>query len=370
MKIQQNGKRTSFIRLVLMAFLGIIYSEMLSAQIIFENGFENGTTDWSSSGPWKVTGGLSSSSLSSNESREGNKSVLFKNSPDKKRTEFVLRNGKGTYHWGEEYWVGFSLNVLVIPTGNKIISQHHSTPHLLPNGSADWNCTAGPNSFTVRLSNGKFAVSTTTNPSNVNTTPPIGSATWGVQQVLKTYQLNTWYDFVLHYKYALDNTGFIEVWLNGEKIVNKHGTATVYKYDKCGEPRAPRQYQKIGTYYGNGNDGGEILYDAFRIGKGSSVTYEDVAPAGGTLAVEDNAFIDSGIQIYPNPTANEINIQFPETIKVETISIYDVLGKEVFTKRIEVSESKVTLKPNLSKGVYFLKIASDKGVISKKIIIE
>ena len=96
-----------------------------------------------------------------------------------------MRNGKGTYHWGEEYWVGFSLNVLVEPTGNRIISQHHSTPHLLLNGSADWTCTAGPNSFTVRLSNEDFAISTTTNPSNVNTTPPIGSATWGVQQVLK-----------------------------------------------------------------------------------------------------------------------------------------------------------------------------------------
>ena len=172
---------------------------------------------------------------------------------------------------------------------------------------------------------------------------------------------------MLHYKYALDNTGFIEVWLNGEKIVNKHGAATVYKYDKCGKPRAPRQYQKIGTYYGN--DGGEILYDAFRICKDSSIEYEDVAPSGSTLTIENNAFIDFGIKIHPNPTTNKINIQFSENQHVENISIHDVLGKVVFTKKIETSGNKIILNPKLIPGIYFLKMNTDKGELSKKITV-
>ncbi len=74
--------------------------------------------------------------------------------------------------------------------------------------------------------------------------------------------------------------------------------------------------------------------------------------------------------LYPNPTANDINIQFAENQNVESISIYDVLGKEIFTKKVEASETNITLRPNLSSGVYFLKINSDKGQFSKKIIIK
>jgi hypothetical protein len=40
------------------------------------------------------------------------------------------------------------------------------------------------------------------------------------------------------------------------------------------------------------------------------------------------------------------------------------------SKKIETSENKVTLNPNLSKGIYFLKMESDKGMLSEKIIIK
>ncbi len=88
-----------------------------------------------------------------------------------------------------------------------------------------------------------------------------------------------------------------------------------------------------------------------------------------TLATDD--FQNNiSVSISPNPSSEEINIQFPESIKVETISIYDVLGKEVFTKKIETSETELVLKPNLTKGIYILEVSSEKGRLSKKIIIE
>jgi len=77
------------------------------------------------------------------------------------------------------------------------------------------------------------------------------------------------------------------------------------------------------------------------------------------------------ITIFPNPITNEINIQFLETINIETVSIYDILGKEVFTKKIQSPEGKLILNPNLSTGLYIIKLnTSEKGSISKKIIIE
>ncbi len=106
-----------------------------------------------------------------------------------------------------------------------------------------------------------------------------------------------------------------------------------------------------------------------------SLAYKGAAPDigaleyGGTLdAVEFENVIS--IAIYPNPSAEEINIQFPEAIKIKRVSVYDILGKEIFIKEIEASENKITLNPKLTSGIYFLKIDSNKGLISKKIIIE
>ena len=74
------------LRLSFFIIFFLSFTMTVSAQIIFENGFEGGASDWGSSGSWKITDGLSNSFQSSNESREGNKSVLFQNSPGKKRT--------------------------------------------------------------------------------------------------------------------------------------------------------------------------------------------------------------------------------------------------------------------------------------------
>lgn len=366
--LNRQKKINDLAKSILPTFFFLFLLTTASTQIIFDNGFENGSSDWGDSGLWKQ---VPANAVSSTNSREGDRSVRFLPVSDNKRSEFTIRNGKGTFDWGEEFWIGFSIYIEEHPTGFRIISQHHSTPHLLPGGggSADWSCTAGPNSFIVLAKEDNFLIRTSTNSNNVNTVPPIGSASWGLQEVSRPYQLNQWYDFVLHYKYALDNTGFMEIWLDGEKIVDKHNTPTVYKYDLCGEPRANRQYQKIGMYYGTGNQGGKILYDAFRIGKENS-SYEDVVPGGDVLAT--NEFQNINIRIFPNPIKdNKINIQLPKTILINTIKIYDILGKEVFVKRIESFENTILVRPNLSEGIYILKLnTSEKGSISKKIIIE
>lgn len=78
------------------------------------------------------------------------------------------------------------------------------------------------------------------------------------------------------------------------------------------------------------------------------------------------------IKIFPNPIKNNtVHIQFATTIFIHTIKIYDILGKGVFIKKITSSENKISLKPNLSSGIYILKINTrDNGSISKKMIVQ
>ena len=237
--------------------------------LIVDDGFENGIE-----ANWRAVPAFFKFS---SKSREGNQSIHFL--PDLnggKRSELVLKNGKGRFHWGEEYWSGFSINVQVPVKGYQIISQHHSSPGVGADGEADWSVAAGGNSFTMKTTNGNFVFYTATNPDRVNQGPTGGGATRGSVSVTRPYTVNKWHDIVLHFRNATDSTGIMEVWMDGQQVVNVRGP-TVYRFDMAGRPKSPVQHQKIGMYHGTAEPIGEILYDAFRIG-GADASYQDVAP--------------------------------------------------------------------------------------------
>ncbi len=73
------------------------------------------------------------------------------------------------------------------------------------------------------------------------------------------------------------------------------------------------------------------------------------------------------INIYPNPATNEITI---ETKEKGIIKIYNVLG-EMLIETKDTSTSSVTIDVSgLAKGIYFMEIKTEKGIINKKIIKE
>ena len=77
---------------------------------------------------------------------------------------------------------------------------------------------------------------------------------------------------------------------------------------------------------------------------------------------------ESFFKLYPNPTSQNINLQF-ETTAPKTITLIDVLGKEVL--KINSSNKAVQLDvTNYPKGVYFVKVSSEEGNSVQKIIIE
>lgn len=76
-----------------------------------------------------------------------------------------------------------------------------------------------------------------------------------------------------------------------------------------------------------------------------------------------NELTEININIYPNPSNGMININTNETI--ENINITDVNGKLV---RHQTDNSPIDLSQN-SKGIYFVNITTEKGVINKKIVL-
>jgi len=70
------------------------------------------------------------------------------------------------------------------------------------------------------------------------------------------------------------------------------------------------------------------------------------------------------IKVYPNPTKGTLNINLPRETKLERLKLFDTNGKEILSSK-EAEE--VDLDP-LSRGLYILKINTNKGTYQKKLI--
>lgn len=80
-----------------------------------------------------------------------------------------------------------------------------------------------------------------------------------------------------------------------------------------------------------------------------------------TLATNEN--LKNNLKIYPIPAKNEINISSSE--KLKNISVYNSLGQFLFN----ANASKINVE-KLKKGIYFLKIKTEKGELVEKFIKE
>lgn len=80
--------------------------------------------------------------------------------------------------------------------------------------------------------------------------------------------------------------------------------------------------------------------------------------------IEQENFFD----LYPNPTANKITVEFSKN-NLSKIELFNTLGALVLVKKLGTSKAKATINlDDISKGVYFLKVFSDKKYWVKRIV--
>jgi len=88
----------------------------------------------------------------------------------------------------------------------------------------------------------------------------------------------------------------------------------------------------------------------------------------GNLSISDHSHLLNQIVVYPNPTQGEIQIDLPTELQQATITIYDLMGKELIQKSInQISNAKIDIS-NLSSGIYPVIINSEYGQKMHKII--
>ena len=94
----------------------------------------------------------------------------------------------------------------------------------------------------------------------------------------------------------------------------------------------------------------------------------------GPLDVPAVTKLSSTIQLYPNPTNNELNIQFTTARRENVnITVTDLLGREIATVTNSAYEGETHLNfdtHNISKGVYFICFKSGTETITKKFVVQ
>jgi hypothetical protein len=93
--------------------------------------------------------------------------------------------------------------------------------------------------------------------------------------------------------------------------------------------------------------------------------WKDFNPINGTLSVNGLSILDE-LQIYPNPIQNTLFIDV-RNINNAKIEVYDMLGKTQLRQLVRRSVNTVNTE-KLTTGIYLLRLISDEGTISKKII--
>ena len=86
-------------------------------------------------------------------------------------------------------------------------------------------------------------------------------------------------------------------------------------------------------------------------------TFDDVAGTG--------LFGAENLSIYPNPASDKVSIKAGSIIK--TISLYDIQGRLLLTKQPESQEAAIDISAQPA-GVYLLRIATDTGSVTQKLI--
>jgi uncharacterized repeat protein (TIGR01451 family) len=76
---------------------------------------------------------------------------------------------------------------------------------------------------------------------------------------------------------------------------------------------------------------------------------------------------DNSVKIYPNPTKSIISIA--SDFNIETIGLYDIQGRILETHIEDTTNSTLDIS-NKSKGIYFLKIKTEKGSKVEKVVKE
>lgn len=78
--------------------------------------------------------------------------------------------------------------------------------------------------------------------------------------------------------------------------------------------------------------------------------------------------LNNQVSVFPNPVTDLINIELTDLIG-EYVTIFNSLGQQIATHNFDQASTSIPAD-NLSRGIYFLNIQTDQGLVNKRIVVE
>jgi hypothetical protein len=93
--------------------------------------------------------------------------------------------------------------------------------------------------------------------------------------------------------------------------------------------------------------------------------YVNVSLCTGTMAE-----VNSGVNVFPNPSAGFVTVSFGDITNNATLKVSDAVGKIVYTaEKINTTQNYSLDLSGIKNGMYFLTVTSEDKQVVKKIII-
>lgn len=93
------------------------------------------------------------------------------------------------------------------------------------------------------------------------------------------------------------------------------------------------------------------------------------------IDISDNVLNNHGntrfseLKVFPNPASEFVTISFNELLQNGKITIFDALGRSVLNTNFSEEKNSTISLLGIEKGTYFITISSEKGTISKKLLV-
>lgn len=95
----------------------------------------------------------------------------------------------------------------------------------------------------------------------------------------------------------------------------------------------------------------------------------NLGKSSGSLGLDPvNEDVNSKIKVYPIPAQEKINVEFSNTAVPTKVEVYSLNGAKVYSSAVKSTDTFEVDMSKFASGVYFVKLYSDAGVTTKKII--
>jgi len=95
---------------------------------------------------------------------------------------------------------------------------------------------------------------------------------------------------------------------------------------------------------------------------------------GGSSKLQNNGIVINNLNVYPNPSRDMFNISFTSEVKQDLrVRIMNAIGEELINEDLYEFIGEYTKQIDLTKnakGIYFLEVETNEGIINKKLILQ